>query len=79
MPASVRSMRSSFKVPSSVRPSHSGAKNTVAEAVGSKLAKILIDTGAKAILDYITQDREKRIGEAKTEEEKETIEAAIAA
>lgn len=50
-----------------------------AEAIGSKLAKILIDTGAKAILDYITQDREKRIGEAKTEEEKEKIEAAIAA
>ena len=50
-----------------------------AEAMGSKLAKILIETGAKAILDDITQDREKRIGEAKTEGEKEKIEAALAA
>lgn len=49
------------------------------EALGSKLAKTLIETGAKAILDDITQDREKRIGEAKTEEEKQKIEAAIAA
>ena len=50
-----------------------------AEAVGSRLAKTLIETGARAILDEITVDREKRIGEAKTEEEKQKIEAAIAA
>ena len=49
------------------------------EAVGAKLARILINTGAKAILDDITQDRERRIGEAKTEEEKQKIEAAVAA
>ncbi|GJE96831.1 porphobilinogen deaminase [Phanerochaete sordida] len=50
-----------------------------AEALGSRLAKVLIETGAKEILDEITEDREKRIGEAKTEEEKQKIEAAIAA
>ena len=50
-----------------------------AEAVGARLAKILIDTGARAILDEINEDRERRIGEAKTEEEKQKIEAAIAA
>lgn len=31
-----------------------------AEAVGAKLARTLIATGAKAILDDITKDREKR-------------------
>jgi hydroxymethylbilane synthase len=41
-----------------------------AEAVGVQLAKILIDTGAKTILDDITKDRERRVGEAKSEEEK---------
>jgi hydroxymethylbilane synthase len=50
-----------------------------AEAVGARLAKVLIETGAREILDDITKDREKRIGEAKTEEEKQKIEAAIAA
>lgn len=50
-----------------------------AEAVGSQLARILIQTGAKAILDDITKDRERRIGEAKTAEEQEKIQAAIAA
>lgn len=50
-----------------------------AEAVGARLAKILIETGAREILDEITADREKRIDEAKTEEEKQKIEAAIAA
>ncbi|THG96926.1 hypothetical protein EW026_g4991 [Hermanssonia centrifuga] len=49
------------------------------EAVGSRLAKVLMETGAKAVLDEITKDREKRIGEAKTEDEKQKIEAAIAA
>lgn len=33
-----------------------------AEAAGAKLAKTLIATGAKAILDDITKDREKRAG-----------------
>jgi hydroxymethylbilane synthase len=47
--------------------------------VGVKLARVLMESGAKAILEDITQDREKRIGEAKTSEEKQKIEAAIAA
>lgn len=42
-----------------------------AEEVGKKLAKILIETGAKEILDEINVDREKRIGEAKAKEEEE--------
>lgn len=50
-----------------------------AEAVGAKLAKILKENGATAILDEITVDRERRIGEEKTKEEKEKIENAIAA
>lgn len=50
-----------------------------AEAVGARLARILLDSGAKVILDEITKDREKRIGDAKTQEEKQKIEAAIAA
>ncbi|KAI0344282.1 porphobilinogen deaminase [Trametopsis cervina] len=50
-----------------------------AEAVGAKLARALYGTGAKEVLEDINQDREKRIGEAKTTEEKEKIEAAIAA
>lgn len=50
-----------------------------AEAVGARLAQILVTSGAKEILDEINEDREKRIGEAKTEDEKRKIEAAIAA
>ena len=50
-----------------------------AEAVGGRLARILMDSGAKAILDEITKDRERRVGESKTKEEKQKIEAAIAA
>ena len=50
-----------------------------AEAVGARLATILLETGAKEILKEINEDREKRIGEAKSEEEKAKIEAAIAA
>ncbi|KAI0791816.1 porphobilinogen deaminase [Abortiporus biennis] len=41
-----------------------------AEAVGEKLAKILIETGAKKILDDINVDREKRVEEAKVKDEK---------
>lgn len=37
-----------------------------AEEAGAKLAKILIETGAKKILDDINVDRERRIDEAKT-------------
>ncbi|KAJ3576278.1 hypothetical protein NP233_g532 [Leucocoprinus birnbaumii] len=37
-----------------------------AEEVGAKLAKILIETGAKKILDDINVDRERRITEAQT-------------
>ena len=50
-----------------------------AEAVGARLAKVLIETGAREILDEITKDRERRIGEAKTDEEKQKIVTAIAA
>ncbi|KAF9454938.1 porphobilinogen deaminase [Macrolepiota fuliginosa MF-IS2] len=39
---------------------------TQAEEIGGKLAKILIETGAKKILDAINIDRERRIDEAKT-------------
>ena len=35
-----------------------------AESVGTKLANVLIETGAKQILDEITIDRERRIKEA---------------
>jgi len=41
-----------------------------AEAVGIRLAKILIDTGARAILDDITKDRARRVEEEKLREEK---------
>ena len=35
-----------------------------AEAVGARVAKVLIETGAKEILDEINVDRKKRIEEA---------------
>ncbi|TCD61787.1 porphobilinogen deaminase [Steccherinum ochraceum] len=44
-----------------------------AEALGESLAVILKETGAKEILDEINVDREKRIGEAKTQEEPRTF------
>ncbi|KAI0073822.1 porphobilinogen deaminase [Panus rudis PR-1116 ss-1] len=44
-----------------------------AEEMGIRLAKILIEGGAKEILDEINEDRERRIGEAKTEDEKAKI------
>lgn len=34
-----------------------------AEGVGARLARVLMDNGAQAILDEITQDRERRAGE----------------
>ncbi|KZT24664.1 porphobilinogen deaminase [Neolentinus lepideus HHB14362 ss-1] len=37
-----------------------------AEKLGAQLAKVLMETGAKAILDDIAVDRQKRIGEDKT-------------
>ena len=48
-----------------------------AEALGEKLASILKETGAKAILDEINADRAKRIGETKTEEEVQNIESTM--
>ncbi len=36
-----------------------------AERVGAKLAKILMDSGAKKILDDINVDRTRRVDEAK--------------
>lgn len=44
------------------------------EAMGSKLASQLLDSGAKQSLDKITKDRETRIGEDKTTEEVHKIE-----
>ncbi|KAI0353161.1 porphobilinogen deaminase [Trametes cingulata] len=41
-----------------------------AEAIGAKLARVLIETGAKAILDEINVDREKKIKQAKANDEK---------
>ncbi|EDR15692.1 uncharacterized protein LACBIDRAFT_181601 [Laccaria bicolor S238N-H82] len=40
-----------------------------AEKVGTKLAKILLDSGAKKILDDINVDRNRRVNEAKVEDE----------
>jgi len=40
-----------------------------AERMGTKLAEILVERGAKRILDDINADREKRIGEAKAADE----------
>ena len=41
-----------------------------AEAIGAKLAQVLIETGARQILDDISADREKRIQQAKENNEK---------
>ena len=41
-----------------------------AEAVGARLAKVLIDTGAKEILDEINEDRKQKIELAKATDEK---------
>ena len=46
-----------------------------AEKVGAKLAKILIDTGAKKILDEINVDRERRVAEAKIEDQVKATES----
>ncbi|KAI0638800.1 porphobilinogen deaminase [Trametes polyzona] len=40
-----------------------------AEAIGAKLAEVLIETGAKAILDDINTDRDKKIQHAKANNE----------
>ena len=50
-----------------------------AEAVGVRLAKVLINTGGREILDEIVADREKRAGESKTDEEVKRIETAMEA
>lgn len=55
------------------------ASYEAAEEVGVRLAKVLMESGARAILDDITKDRARRVGEAKTEDEKNKIEASIAA
>ncbi|KAI0960944.1 hypothetical protein AcV7_000181 [Taiwanofungus camphoratus] len=39
-----------------------------AEALGKRLARLLIDTGARTILDEITKDRERKIEQSKAEE-----------
>ncbi|KAI0668713.1 porphobilinogen deaminase [Trametes maxima] len=41
-----------------------------AEAIGAKLAQVLLETGAKAILDDINVDRAKKIEQAKANDEK---------
>jgi hydroxymethylbilane synthase len=45
-----------------------------AERVGEKLAKILMDTGAKKILDDINVDRDRRVEEAKASDDTKVIE-----
>lgn len=45
------------------------ASGEEAEAVGVRLAKVLIETGAKDILDEINVDRERRIEQAKANNE----------
>jgi len=45
-----------------------------AEEVGAGLARVLMETGAQAILDEIMKDRERRGGEDKSEAEVEAIE-----
>jgi hydroxymethylbilane synthase len=40
-----------------------------AEQVGEKLAKILLDSGARKILDDINADRDRRVGEAEAADE----------
>jgi hydroxymethylbilane synthase len=44
-----------------------------AEAVGVRLAKILVDIGAREILADISKDREQRVAEAEANEAKETV------
>lgn len=41
-----------------------------AEDLGAKLAKVLLESGGKTILDEIDVDRKRRIGEVKTVDEK---------
>jgi hydroxymethylbilane synthase len=48
-----------------------------AEAAGERLAHVLMETGAKKILDEVAADRARRTGEAKTETEVQKIEAAM--
>jgi len=47
-----------------------------AEEVGAGLAEVLMRTGAQAILDEITKDREKRAGEDKSDENTMTMGSA---
>ena len=47
-----------------------------AEDLGAALAKVLLQSGGKAILDEINIDREKRIVEAKTADEKAGVSSA---
>jgi hydroxymethylbilane synthase len=53
------------------------ASQADAEALGARLAHILINTGAKEILDEVAVDRERRAGQNKTVQEVEKIEAAM--
>lgn len=48
-----------------------------AEETGVELARVLINTGARAILDEITKDRERRTGEDKSEAEVDAIEKTM--
>ncbi|EPQ61217.1 porphobilinogen deaminase [Gloeophyllum trabeum ATCC 11539] len=48
-----------------------------AERVGQQLAKTLLETGAKAILEDVTRDRQKRSGELKSASEAAKIEATM--
>lgn len=46
-----------------------------AEVVGARLAQILIETGARQILDDINKDRERRVGEAELADEAGRVQA----
>jgi hydroxymethylbilane synthase len=48
-----------------------------AEKVGAKLARILMETGAKKILDDINVDRDRRVSEAKIEDQIKATESVV--
>ncbi len=64
--ASVTSIDGATHVEHTLKENVSGTEE--AEELGANLAKILMETGAKKILDDINVDRERRIDEAKTTE-----------
>jgi hydroxymethylbilane synthase len=64
---SVTSLDGQKNVTRTIRQEVSSAED--AERVGSALAREMINTGAKEILDDINKDRERRVKEAKKEDD----------